>query len=285
MKENEKFTLKQGYHLEASYNNLTDKDVKDLIEIIQTYPQITYLTLDHMDINDKQIVALIDSKVLNQIYYLDLHVNNITEQGASVLAQHLKYTSICSLNLSKNPIGKIGLQSIAQHLKESKITVLNLMSIPDKEDTNIIDSFITALNESPILQYVMGIGVKKGRERFLELEKRNRENIKLQQDKVLALISDLKDKDTIDILDKDILISYELIFGNAFLKPNIGKSDKIICKRIDYHINDNYFKITEVIQNRMDVDHSVTGTTIHDLPTEILGNIFQYCKISDVSLP
>ena len=90
--------------LNLSYNNITDKGVKVLSEVLVNNNKLHSLDLSGNNITDKGVKIL--SEVLvdnNKLRSLDLSVNNITDKGVKLLSESLvNNNKLRSLNLSGN---------------------------------------------------------------------------------------------------------------------------------------------------------------------------------------
>lgn len=70
------------------------------------------------------------------------------------------------------------------------------------------------------------------------------------------------------------------------ISTNNQKVKRILSKRINDYINENYLQITRIVKNVSNMkrnNNNIMESSLCDLPVEVLGKIFSYVQLQDVN--
>lgn len=145
---------KQCMILDLTYNEITQRGVSILTDVLCGNKYLEELNISHNSISDSGIRCLastIGSCVLKRV---DLAENDISNEGAKYLAEMLATnTNLLQLSLSENRIGNDGMKLLANALGhgDTRLELLNMSANIDISD-EIIDSLVDMMEHNQSLK-------------------------------------------------------------------------------------------------------------------------------------
>ncbi|CAF1105115.1 unnamed protein product [Adineta ricciae] len=168
---------KQCKQLLLESNRITSKGLTILAQGLHNNQSLNYLDLSHNQISDAGLYALVDSLTTNNqvLKKLGLTKNEITDHGMKYLAELIKTNrTLTQLDLCSNQISDDGIRLLADAVRHhrSTIEILWLMSNPLITDDSI-DSMIQMIKHSQSLRqlWIFKCGLSElGKEKLKRLE-------------------------------------------------------------------------------------------------------------------